>query len=57
VTIDVNKTAAILLARTDSMLDIARVLYRYDEGRDDTCQTPARIPKNPADMWFEDITP
>jgi hypothetical protein len=44
----IYKTAAILLDNTDSILDIAKVLYKYLDGRDDTCQRPTMPPKNPA---------
>jgi hypothetical protein len=54
VTMEVNSTAAILVASTDSMFDIASVLYRKGDGLDETCQTPINIPTNPATMWFAD---
>jgi hypothetical protein len=48
--IDENRTAAMLLDRTDSILDIAKVLKSSFEGLDDICQIPARDPRNPADI-------
>jgi uncharacterized protein Yka (UPF0111/DUF47 family) len=50
VKIEVNKTAAILLDRTDSILDIASDLNKNLDGLPDRCHTPASSPKKPADM-------